>query len=491
MHPTQSALWRMLRATTGATLLCVSLSACGSWFFGDSAPRTQGAYKVGNPYVINGVRYVPHEDPGYNQVGTASWYGSENHGKRTANGETFDMHAMSAAHTTLPMPSMVRVTNMENGRTTNLRVNDRGPFKKGRILDVSKRAAEVLGFKADGTATVRVTFLREESEKLKREAMVRRADADSVDLGDEEPAIATAMTTNSWGAGAAVAPGTMQRDETADRDPSYFSAVPRGGNRPDPLLQEVMSKARPLYPPTTFWNRPGSTRADQAAAPEGVRPDDAPPGTVYASGRESVAGSGVADAGQSAGDRTFRPAPSPLPAGRGSMRPVTSEPLPAPRDTVQAPSSEGLPPGLPPSLPAGETWQAPPQRVAMAGAPAPNRAVSPQTASEDGLPLNARNAAQASVPAAGPASAWGARSSMFVQAGAFTDIRRAEATMARLSAIGSTEIIPVERDGTVFHRVRVGPAADGVAAMELLNRVVAEGFANARVVSGGGIGGTN
>ncbi|MBL8672476.1 MAG: septal ring lytic transglycosylase RlpA family protein, partial [Alphaproteobacteria bacterium] len=115
MISTQSALWRALRVTAGATLLCTSLSACGSLFFGDGAPRSQGAYKVGNPYVINGVRYVPHEDPSYSQVGTASWYGSENHGKRTANGEIFDMYAMSAAHTTLPMPSMVRVTNLENG----------------------------------------------------------------------------------------------------------------------------------------------------------------------------------------------------------------------------------------------------------------------------------------------------------------------------------------------------------------------------------------
>lgn len=190
------------------------------------------------------------------------------------------------------------------------------------------------------------------------------------------------------------------------------------------------------------------------------------------------------------GGRDFRPAPSPLPAGRGSMRPVTSEPLPAPRDTVQAPS-DGLPAGLPATLPAGETWQAPPQRVALAAAPATGRPGALDTAPEVGMPAHAKSGPQAPVLQAGRGSNQHAGTSMFVQAGAFTDVRRAEATMAKLATIGSTEIVPVERDGMVFHRVRVGPAADGIAAMELLNRVVAEGFANARLVSGGSIGGAN
>jgi len=112
--------------------------------------------KVGNPYTVDGITYYPREDPYYDVTGIASWYGPDFHGKLTANGEVYDMNALTAAHTTLPMPSFVRVTNLTNGRTLVLRVNDRGPFKKNRVIDVSRRAAQLLGFEGSGTAQVRV-----------------------------------------------------------------------------------------------------------------------------------------------------------------------------------------------------------------------------------------------------------------------------------------------------------------------------------------------
>ncbi|MDA1132035.1 MAG: septal ring lytic transglycosylase RlpA family protein [Proteobacteria bacterium] len=115
-----------------------------------------GAYKVGAPYQINGIWYTPAEDPFYNETGIASWYGRPFHGQRTANGEIYDMNALTAAHKTLPMPSWVRVTNLENGRSMVLKVNDRGPFVHGRIIDVSMRAAQLLGFSERGTARARV-----------------------------------------------------------------------------------------------------------------------------------------------------------------------------------------------------------------------------------------------------------------------------------------------------------------------------------------------
>ncbi len=118
-----------------------------------------GAVKVGRPYTVNGVRYVPRVDNGYDETGLASWYGADFHGKRTANGEVYDMNALTAAHKTLPMPSRVRVTNLENGRSLELTVNDRGPFVAGRIIDVSRRAAEALGFRRQGVAEVRVQVL--------------------------------------------------------------------------------------------------------------------------------------------------------------------------------------------------------------------------------------------------------------------------------------------------------------------------------------------
>lgn len=126
-----------------------------------------GAYKVGKPYEVFGIMYYPQEDYEYNEVGISSWYGEDFHAKKTANGEKYDMNSLTAAHKTLPLPSIVRVTNLENGRSLILRVNDRGPFVNNRIIDVSKRAAKLLGFQQQGTTKVRVQVLEEESKKLK------------------------------------------------------------------------------------------------------------------------------------------------------------------------------------------------------------------------------------------------------------------------------------------------------------------------------------
>ncbi len=118
-----------------------------------------GRYKVGAPYQEGGVWYVPAEQPGYDEVGLASWYGDAFNGKKTANGETFDMHAISAAHATLPMPCMVEVTNLDNGRVIQVRLNDRGPYHPGRIIDLSHAAAEQLGYAVKGTTRVRVRYV--------------------------------------------------------------------------------------------------------------------------------------------------------------------------------------------------------------------------------------------------------------------------------------------------------------------------------------------
>ncbi|HTI65960.1 MAG TPA: septal ring lytic transglycosylase RlpA family protein [Caulobacteraceae bacterium] len=120
-----------------------------------AAPR----YKLGAPYQAAGLWYVPAEEPDYDEVGVASWYGEEFDGKPTANGEIFDKHSASAAHTTLPMPSIVEVTNLENGRSIRVRLNDRGPFKAGRIIDLSRAGAEELGYADKGTAKVRVRYV--------------------------------------------------------------------------------------------------------------------------------------------------------------------------------------------------------------------------------------------------------------------------------------------------------------------------------------------
>lgn len=125
--------------------------------------ESKGAYKVGNPYKVGDVWYYPEENFHLVETGIASWYGPGFHANNTANGEVFDQSELTAAHRTLQMPSIVRVTNLENGRSVVVRVNDRGPFLHGRILDVSRRAAELLGFLQKGTARVRIEVLEKES----------------------------------------------------------------------------------------------------------------------------------------------------------------------------------------------------------------------------------------------------------------------------------------------------------------------------------------
>lgn len=132
-----------------------------------------GYYKVGRPYKIKGTPYYPQEYDHYSEVGVASWYGEAFDGKLTANGEIYDLSFMTAAHRTLPMPSMVRVTNLENSKSVIVRVNDRGPFAKNRIIDLSKQAAEMLDYKEKGTIMVKVDLLKNETNELHRKLKLR------------------------------------------------------------------------------------------------------------------------------------------------------------------------------------------------------------------------------------------------------------------------------------------------------------------------------
>jgi len=127
--------------------------------YGDPVPKGGGTYRIGKPYVVAGQTYVPEDDKNYVAEGLASWYGDDFHGRRTANGEVFDMDSLSAAHPTLPMPSYVRVTNLRNHRSLIVRVNDRGPYHRNRVIDVSRRAAHLLGFRGNGVARVRVEYV--------------------------------------------------------------------------------------------------------------------------------------------------------------------------------------------------------------------------------------------------------------------------------------------------------------------------------------------
>jgi rare lipoprotein A len=127
--------------------------------FGEPVPKGGGTYRVGKPYTVAGRVYVPEEDANYREEGLASWYGDDFHGRLTANGEVFDMASLTAAHPTLPMPCYARVTNLRNGKSLIVRVNDRGPYHNNRLIDVSNKAAELLEFKGNGVARVRVEYV--------------------------------------------------------------------------------------------------------------------------------------------------------------------------------------------------------------------------------------------------------------------------------------------------------------------------------------------
>ncbi len=161
------------------TALTIGLSGCAEielashatkQIVSTSETKSKGRFKVGSPYQVKNIWYYPAVDYGYSETGIASWYGPGFDGKKTANGEIYDQYALTAAHRTLPMPSLVRVTNLGNGRSIKLRVNDRGPFSNNRIIDVSRRSAQLLGFELQGTAKVKVEILEAESRQLAAQA---------------------------------------------------------------------------------------------------------------------------------------------------------------------------------------------------------------------------------------------------------------------------------------------------------------------------------
>jgi rare lipoprotein A len=278
-----------------------------------------GYYKVGNPYQIAGVWYYPKVDYDYVETGIASWYGPGFHGKETANGEIYNQGDLTAAHRTLPMPSVVRVTNLENGRALKLRVNDRGPFARGRIIDVSKRAAELLGFKEQGTAKVRVEVVEADSRRM--------------------------------------AAGELDR---------------RDRSKPPEAVPTVGVETASLAPATHGTRDREGTRASDAAPQPRNAPDREP-----------------ADAG-----------------GRSGAAEVTGE-------VTQVPVAD---------------------------------------------------------------------SDIFVQAGAFTGYDNANTLRARLASLGDVRIAEAQVDGRQFFRVQVGPVDDVDAADRLLDKLVANGYTQSRVV---------
>lgn len=207
-------------------------------------------YKVGQPYQVGGVWYYPQVDYNYDQTGIASWYGPGFHQERTANGEIFDQNELTAAHQTLPMPSLVRVTNLENGRSIVVRVNDRGPFAAGRIIDLSRKAAQLLGMEQQGTAKVRIQILADESRAIAAAAMqagggqVAAAGAPSArpptQMADGAPIPRAAPRPSVQVAGQALPPAQPAPSHTVEAPTTVAGETePDGRFMPAPVVQQV------------------------------------------------------------------------------------------------------------------------------------------------------------------------------------------------------------------------------------------------------------
>ncbi|TDR94284.1 septal ring lytic transglycosylase RlpA family protein [Enterovirga rhinocerotis] len=242
---------------------------------GQPVPKGGGRDMVGKPYVVAGRTYTPHPGRGYDRVGSASWYGSAFHGRLTANGEIFDRESIAAAHPTLPLPSYVRVTNTENQRSMIVRVNDRGPYERSRIIDLSERAAHALGFHRRGTSRVRVQY-------------VGRASL----TGSDDRKLLASLTTNGAPANIgtptqpimiaqrdppAVAQGERAMRDIAKAEPGRLaSSQPGSQARPTPPTAEggarvqLAARGEPLRHEAGNALRASAARA-HAAGPTGTR----------------------------------------------------------------------------------------------------------------------------------------------------------------------------------------------------------------------------
>jgi len=207
-----------------------------------------GRYQVGKPYTIRGKRYVPRENPNYRAVGLASWYGPNFHGRLTANGEIYDQYSLSAAHPTLPLPSYAKVTNLENGASAIVRVNDRGPFSRNRIIDLSSRAAQLLGYTHQGVAKVKVEYVgKARLDGLDEDYLVASYDPGQLDPNSIPPNPARQIIVAQNSTQLNASPSSLQAFEAPV--PQTRSSAIGGGNsadipanpRPESLITGYMS----------------------------------------------------------------------------------------------------------------------------------------------------------------------------------------------------------------------------------------------------------
>ncbi len=384
-------------------------------------------YKVGQPYQVKGVWYYPKDQPSYDEIGIASWYGEQFHNHYTADGEIFDMGMASAAHKTLPLPSLVEVTNLTNGRKVIVRVNDRGPFVDGRVIDMSKAAAEELGFVAAGVTRVRVRYVG----KAPAPPETRQYQASN----SQQPSLPKANFK--------LPKPPIQLPQVA----SLFA--------PPPLVAPVVLPSVPL-PPMIAPPVVAPPIATPPVVTASVVKAAAPPITVQTApsdvGAQSMApttgGSGLTDAGLASG------------AAVGA--------------TVAGATGTGIV--------GGTVTQAALSPLVAQGQPSYVAAAAASAAT--GAPLDDVAALLSSAAPAMQAAAGPPVVSYELQAGVFASHANAEALAARLGDLGAAQVEPLQRAGQTLYRVVVHGFSNPAAAAAARSQAATLGVPDARVVAG-------
>jgi rare lipoprotein A len=393
---------------------------------GQPVPKGGGRYKVGEAYRVNGRVYLPRETRNYDETGIASWYGELFHGRRTANGEIYDMEALTAAHPTLPIPSYARVTNLHNGRSLIVRVNDRGPYAHGRIIDLSWATASLLSIERPGTARVQVEYLGPAplngDDNYERRALASQPWAGPRIAFAQSPA--KAMRGRRW-------------------SPPDYSPT---GDEMNPALGPVASNHRaPARAPAA-----SATPISRGIEKRRERPM---PATRFAP-------------------------PSPTPATITAAEPPPIPPAVPFRNS----------PSIAAPLPQIERTGRPPIRAAVARIPAVERRAQARPLLSDAAPpakavSRPRRRPLAAAPYLGEKAAAPA---YYVEAGIFPELPVAERLAEILKDIAPTSVEPVTHEGRPAHRIRLGPFPEGKTANAAAARIRAAGLASARLERGAG-----
>ena len=413
--------------------------------YGAPVPKGGGRYHVGKPYKVAGKWYRPRENPKYRAVGIASWYGSAFHGRKTANGEIYDMSALTAAHPTLPLPSYVRVTNLHNNRSVIVRVNDRGPFAHGRIIDLSQRAAELLDYKKRGTAKVRVEYVGKAR----------------MDGQDHEYLMASLRINGRPVNGGPTTPGhdsrtqpVMVADATPRRDAGKRRKFPIGFSLAKPVPRSaptVVASASPADTLVPSTSRGGAATSDDGSPAPRVRPLpstgmplDIRPQSLSATMQGRVTESGSTRASATLDEAAWGNLAE-SPEFTGSISAKTGHKAAA--------------------IPASRSYRAA-RRVATAHLMIDRM-------------LNAARGGQDGRAARGPGAP--RLAGRVLQAAVFADAANAQRARLALADLGDIAVSSFTRDGMRYHAVRVRLGA-GISASMAQERARARGFVGAYVL---------